>query len=130
MRKELRRMVVTRSLVVKDSDPSPSTAPIPSVSSSSNANSSHSRAVVDSQIPRVHASIECPSLNAGSPTTREMKKDFPERQGPQMASTATGFLMVFSSSSASGTSCSSVPMTLVAIEDASPFATSPVALFH
>lgn len=80
MRKELRRIVVTRSLVVKDSGPSPSVAPMPSVSSSNNTNSSHSSAVVDSQMPRVQTSIEWPSLNVPvSPTTRDIKKDFPVR---------------------------------------------------
>ena len=105
MRKELRRIVVTRSLVVMDSGPSPSTAPMPSVSKRSNTNSSHSSALVDSQIPRVHTSIEWPSANVPCwPITRDMKNDFPERYGPQIARTATGFWMVFSSSSASGMS--------------------------
>ena len=89
-----------------DSGLSPSMVLIPSVSSNNNTNSSHSSAIVDSQIPRVHTFIEWPSLNVLIlPIKCDMKKDFPERWGPQIASTAMGLLMVFSRSSATGTSC-------------------------
>ena len=121
-------MVATSNLVVNDSGPSPSTAPMPSVSSRSRRKSPQSRAVVESQIPRVHGSMECPSRNApGWPTTRERKKDLPERYGPQMASTATRLSTVARRSSASWTGSNS--RSVLGLLDAL-LTTEPVSLFH
>ena len=101
-KRELTRTVLTNIFVTMGFEPLSPTIPIPSVSSSSNTNSSHSRATVDSQIPRVHASIEWPTLNEpGLLTIREMKYDLPVRAGPHTASTATGLRMAFSKANAS-----------------------------